>query len=329
MQINFATEQMMDSLAEAAGIDPLEFRYINALRPGQLLANGCGMDSYPIPGMLERLRPKYRAALERAKRDSTDTHKKGVGVCCSLFKASAGANDRSEVRLELNPDGTVTHFNSWEDMGQGADVGTLIHTYEALRPLGLRPERSGSCRTTRRRANSGPSREPLHFVAARPRWTPRKNCSTPCASRTAPTARDEMVAEGIPYSTGLYSRPACHIDRTNGLQQDCVMYARDDGRTTVEIAAGKVKVDRFISDVGGRLAPGRGGRPGGIMHGIGTALSEDYQDIKSMPLLGAGFPFIDSIPDDIEIEFMDSYREGGPWVIRVRRSFQSSPTPRS
>jgi aldehyde oxidoreductase len=341
VQINFATEQMMDSLAEAAGIDPLEFRYINALRPGQLLANGCGMDSYPIPGMLERLRPKYRAALERAKRDSTDTHKKGVGVCCSLFKASAGANDRSEVRLELNPDGTVTHFNSWEDMGQGADVGTLIHTYEALRPLGLRPEQIRLVQNdTKTCPNSGPAAgSRSHFINGQATLDAAKKLLD-AMRKPDGTYRtyDEMVAEGIPVQyTGLYSSAGMPgistVDPNTGYGRDCVMYAYAVmmAEVTVEIAAGKVKVDRFtcISDVGrvGSRQAVEGQAYSGIMHGIGTALSEDYQDLKKhATLIGAGFPFIDSIPDDIEIEFMDSYREGGPHGSSgCAESFQSGP----
>ena len=118
----------MDEMALALDMDPLEFRYLNALRPADKLGNGNEMDSYPIPAMLDRLRPKYQEALARAKQDTTDTHKRGVGICCSLFKAGAGANDRSEIRLELNPDGTVTQFNSWEAMGTGRRRGRA-HPY--------------------------------------------------------------------------------------------------------------------------------------------------------------------------------------------------------
>ena len=46
----------------------------------------------------------------------------------------------AEVALGLNADGSVTHYNTWEQMGQGGDIGTLTHTVEALRPLGIKPE---------------------------------------------------------------------------------------------------------------------------------------------------------------------------------------------
>ena len=45
------------------------------------------------------------------------------------------------MALELNPDGTVTHYNTWQDVGQGGDIGTLTHTLRALAPLKLTPDK--------------------------------------------------------------------------------------------------------------------------------------------------------------------------------------------
>ena len=53
------------------------------------------------------------------------------------FIITIGMFDSAEVALELNPDGSVTHYNTWEDMGQGGDIGTLTHTVKALAPLGI------------------------------------------------------------------------------------------------------------------------------------------------------------------------------------------------
>jgi aldehyde oxidoreductase len=341
VQIAFATEQTMDELAERSGMDPLEFRYLNALRPGETLSNGSGMDSYPIPEMLARLRPKYLEAKSRAKLGSTETHKRGVGVSCSLFKAGAGVNDKSEIHLELNPDGTVTQFNSWEDMGQGADVGTLVHTYEALRPLGLRPDQIRLVQNdTKICPNSGPAAgSRSHFING--------NATLEAAKKLMDAMRKpdgtyrtygEMAAERIPVKySGIYSSTGMAgmslPDPNTGLGRDCVLYAYAVmmAEVTVELRTGKVKVDRFtcIADVGqiGSLQAVEGQAYSGIMHGIGTALSEDYDDInKHATILGAGFPYIESIPDDIELEFMDSCRDAGPHGSSgCAESFQSGP----
>ena len=108
-------------------------------------------------------------------------------------------------------------------------------------------------------------------------------------------------------------------------------YAVMMAEVTVEITTGKITVDRFrcISDIGqvGSRQAVEGQAYSGIMHGIGTALSENYQDLKKHAnILGAGFPYIKSIPDNIEVEFMDSYREAGPHGSSgCAESFQSGP----
>jgi aldehyde oxidoreductase len=63
--------------------------------------------------------------------------KRGVGVSIGVYGCGLDGPDASEVRVELNPDGTVTVYASWEDHGQGADMGTLGTAHEGLRPLGL------------------------------------------------------------------------------------------------------------------------------------------------------------------------------------------------
>jgi aldehyde oxidoreductase len=54
---------------------------------------------------------------------------------------------------------------------------------------------------------------------------------------------------------------------------------------------------------------------GCIAQRIGLALSEDFEDIKKhSTMIGAGFPYIKSIPDDMEIEYFENnLREHGPF----------------
>ena len=64
-QVAIAHEALMDELAEQLGMDPLEFRYKNALRvgdrtaTGQLLQASAGLDQ-----CLDALRPHWRQALQ-------------------------------------------------------------------------------------------------------------------------------------------------------------------------------------------------------------------------------------------------------------------------
>ena len=89
--------------------------------------------------MFDKLRPLYQAALEKAKAESTPDKKKGVGVSLGIYGCGLDGPDASEVGVELTADGVMLS-SSWEDHGQGADIGALGTCHEALRPLRLSPE---------------------------------------------------------------------------------------------------------------------------------------------------------------------------------------------
>ena len=84
--------------------------------------------------MIDKLRPLYQAALEKAKAESTAEMKKGVGVSVGIYGCGLDGPDGSEVGVELTQDG-VAVYTSWEDHGQGADMGALGTATKALRPL--------------------------------------------------------------------------------------------------------------------------------------------------------------------------------------------------
>lgn len=58
----FASEVLMDELAEKVGMDPLEFRYINAYREGDTTPTGCKPDVICIPQLIDKIRPAYKEA---------------------------------------------------------------------------------------------------------------------------------------------------------------------------------------------------------------------------------------------------------------------------
>lgn len=66
-----SSECLMDELAEKVGVDPLELRYRNVYRPGDTTPTGQTPDVYSLPEMIEKLRPLYKAALEKARQEST------------------------------------------------------------------------------------------------------------------------------------------------------------------------------------------------------------------------------------------------------------------
>ena len=134
-----ASEQLVDMLAEKAGIDPFEFRYRNVAQEGDLCTNSVPFREYPMKSMMDVMRPYYEKAKERAKGLNSIDKLRGVGVSWGGYHVGK-CPDHCEVDLELNPDGSITHYSCWEDMGQGADIGALTHAHEALKQLNLHPD---------------------------------------------------------------------------------------------------------------------------------------------------------------------------------------------
>ncbi|HHW43112.1 MAG TPA: molybdopterin-dependent oxidoreductase, partial [Desulfotomaculum sp.] len=136
----FASETLMDVLAEKLGIDPLELRYINVYRPGDTTPTGQEPEVYSLPQLIDAIRPRYRAALEKARKLSTPEKKRGVGVSIGIYGCGLDGVDGAEVWAELLPDGRVQVSTNWQDHGQGADMGLLATSHEVLRKMGIRPE---------------------------------------------------------------------------------------------------------------------------------------------------------------------------------------------
>jgi aldehyde oxidoreductase len=322
------SEQLMDMLAEKVGMDPLEFRYINVLRPGDTGASGQIYDVYPMVGIIDKIRPIYKELQERAKRESTPEKRRGVGVSVGHYNVTSNAADHSEVALELNPDGSVTSFNCWEDQGQGADVGTLVHTHESLRPLGLRLDQIKLVQNdTGLAPNTGPAAgSRSHYMAG--------NAIKDAAEKLMNAMRKpdgswrthaEMVKEGIPtkylgvHDTSGYTQ---FLDPNTGLGNPTAEYTYGIFVSEVEVdmKTGKARVLAMhcVSDVGviGNYLAVDGQAYGGMQHCIGFALSEDYSDVKKHTnLIPMGFPFIESVPDgdDFTVQYIETPRPTGPY----------------
>ena len=120
-QSEFASEVLMDMLAEKMGMDPFDLRYKNALRPGGTLPYGAPPEVFVYPDLLDMIKPKYLEAKKKAAAKSDSRYKYGVGISLGMYNCGGSGVDASEAAAELNPDGGVTIYNTWEDHGQGAD----------------------------------------------------------------------------------------------------------------------------------------------------------------------------------------------------------------
>lgn len=327
-QTQHASEQLMDMLAEKIGMDPLEFRYLNVFTEGDEHYNGHKFTVYPMREILDRMRPKYQAALERAKTASTDTVKRGVGICCGAFNVTSDANDYCSITLELNKENGITVYTTWQDQGQGADIGTLVNCHEAFRELGIRPDQirlvMNDTALPSVHGASGGSRS--HFMDGRAMVDGAKKLMD-AMRKPDGTYRThaEMVAEGIEtkyQGVSMTHGITTPLDPNTG-QGDPTpeyMWASYLSEVDVDITTGKVQVVSMhcVADVGviGNYLAVDGQAYGGMSHTIGFALSEDYSDVeKHKNLIGAGFPYIESVPDgdNFTVEYVETRRPHNPF----------------
>jgi len=112
-QSAFAQEVNIDLLAEMAGMDPWEFRYKNAIRPGESLPNGqiAGEET----AMIE--------CLEAVKDAYYSNSRTGLAVCMKNSGIGVGLPDIGRMRLAVI-DGIVHTRTSAACIGQG--IGTVV-----------------------------------------------------------------------------------------------------------------------------------------------------------------------------------------------------------
>jgi len=145
-QTYWGCETAMDMLAEKCGIDPFDFREMNLLHwkpfttdPLGCFPSGYAPEVFPLPDMMKKARPIYEEMKKEAAEKSTDKIKFGVGVSIGIYNSNDDGADEAASNIELTKDGVMV-YNTWEDHGQGADMGCLGTVHEALKPLNLHPD---------------------------------------------------------------------------------------------------------------------------------------------------------------------------------------------
>jgi aldehyde oxidoreductase len=319
-----ASEILMDELAEKMGIDPFELRYRNLYREGDTTPTGCKPDVYCLVPMFDTLRPVYEAAKKRCRELSTPEKKRGVGLAVGIYGCGLDGPDGAEAAVELTATG-VTALDTWQDHGQGADIGTLTIVHETLRPLGLKPEQiSLYMNDTANCPNSGPSGGSRSNVIIGNALKVSCEMLLNAMRKADGTYRtyQEMREENIPLRyNGKWAASACTAcDSTTGQGEPfpVYMYELFMPEVEVEVKTGKVSVVKFttVVDVGTIVNKSAvdGQVYGGLAQGIGLALSEDFEDLKKhTSLMSCGLPYIKDVPDNIEIIYQETPRPLGPY----------------
>jgi CO/xanthine dehydrogenase Mo-binding subunit len=140
VQTCFAAEAQMDKLAAELGIDPVELRLLNALKPGDTLPTGQVISgSLPIADVIRRTAALQMPEPEPLPRDpirlpggaGNTTRgqgvRRGVGFAVGFKNIcySEGFDDSCAARVELHPDGSALVHCAAAEVGQGV-TGVIL-----------------------------------------------------------------------------------------------------------------------------------------------------------------------------------------------------------
>ena len=326
------SEIAIDVLAAHMGMDPFDIRELNCYKESEhsTIPTGYAPDVYCLEEMYKQARPLYEAGKKRVaeKNAASDgRYKYGIGVASGVYGCGLDGVDSSQAYAELNPDGTVTMCASWEDHGQGADMGVLVSAHETLRQAGIKPEQIRLVMNdTKITPNSGPAGGSRSQVMSGNACRLAAENLVAAMKKEDGTYRtyDEMKAEGIETKVlGQWVTDYCAehpVDQatSQGDPFATYMYTLFLPEVCVDTQTGKVKVEKFtcVADVGtimNKLLVD-GNFYGGLAQGIGLALTEDFEDLtKHTSLKNCGIPYPKDIPDDIELHYTQTYRPNGPY----------------
>lgn len=122
-QANFAVESQMDIIADALGLDPLEFRLRNIVGEGDEGPTGQVLNAV---GLEECLR---KAAAAIGWSDRRPGKWRGKGLACGWWTTTGGS---SGVYVKINPDGTVALNTGAAEIGTAALTGAAQVLAEEL-----------------------------------------------------------------------------------------------------------------------------------------------------------------------------------------------------
>lgn len=345
-QAAIAQECLFDELADALGVDALEFRIANALQNGtrtvcgQVFEQGVG-----IKECLEALRPAWaqeRAACARFNAEHS-TLKRGVGVGAGWYGCgNTSLPNPSTIKSGVTADGRIVLHQGAVDIGQGAN--TVIAQIFA-QALGLPLDRislvgpdtdvtpdAGKTSASRQTYVSGNAAR-LSGEALRAAILTRLNAGDDAslaidagwviASDGSDQQRLQLTdlpqdADGYVFGASeTYDPPTEPLDeKGQGAPYAQFGYAAHLAVVEVDTELGTTRAVRFVAahDVGKAINPllVEGQVHGGIAQGLGMALMEAYIPGRTENLHDYLIPTIGDIPE-IETHIIEAPDAHGPY----------------
>ena len=302
-QAQFATEGLLDRLAERVGISGWEMRSRNVVEPGDVWGPGQIMDDGSLGARqcLDFIKDAYEAARAAGKAV-------GLGMGIKNSGLGNGFEEISGAVVRFEEDGTVEVRHSWTEMGQG------IHTVArqvAVEELGIEPERVRVVVDTTRELGAGQT------TGSRGTLMGAGGIKAACH-----VALENECRPGIDYY-GEY-----RVDWTNSLEEGLdnpIIHSTFGYAAQLVIAdpaSGDIEKVVAVHDVGRVVNPilCEGQVQGAVHMGLGYALSEEFPtDEAGMPtnmtLRSLGILRPKDIPE-IEVHLVEAPQPGAPYGIK-------------
>jgi len=346
-QTAVATETLLDELAEKLGIDPLELRLRNALRPGHATATGQVLAaSVGLVSCLDALKPRWQSARAEAARFNRGKGelRHGVGLAAMWYGiGNTSMSNPSTMRVGLDRDGALTLYSGAVDIGQGANTILMQICADALgAPLARLRLITGDTDRTADAGKSSASRQTFISGAAvkraaedlRRQILARTGLGEPAEIRFG--GNPVTVRQGgdlrwvdlaaLPASnetgdvltgSGTFDPPTTPLDEDGqGVPYATYAFAAQIAEVAVDLGLGTVKVTRVTAahDVGRAINPTQveGQIQGGVAQGLGLALMEEYIPGRTENLHDYLIPTIGDVPE-IECLLIEAPDPLGPY----------------
>lgn len=264
-QTCFATETLLNMMADKVGITPWEIRWRNAIRPNGVLPNGQIVDdSTGLVETLEAIKPDYDAAMAAGL---------PVGIACAMKNAGIGVGvpDWGRVKLIVEDDKKLHIYTGASCIGQG--LGTvlvqMIVTNTDLKREDIVYERSNTWIAPDSGTTSG-SRQTLVTGEACLRA-----CKKLMEAKTEEVTLDDLKGREF-YGDYLAKTDPLGANVPN--PKSHVAYGYATQMCILEPETGKIKKMVAAHDVGKAVNPlsCEGQIEGGVVMSMGFALRERY-----------------------------------------------------
>ncbi|MEE2655567.1 MAG: molybdopterin cofactor-binding domain-containing protein [Pseudomonadota bacterium] len=344
-QAAIAHDALMDMMAEKTAIDPLEIRYLNAIRKGQETATGQILESAGLDQCLEALRDDWKSWRTEAENHNTQSPivRRGVGIGCMWYGCgNTSIPNPSTMHISIKSDGTVTLFSGAQDIGQGTNTTMMQAAADALGiPLNQLNLVAGDTDLTADAGKSSASRQA--YVSG----NAAKLAGEDLRSQILRMAnvgdnatiefengkifvREKGTTHEIDLSSlqlnalgevfrgeGQFDPPTEPLDQNGqGTPYGTYGFAAQIADVAVDTQLGTVKVLRIAAahDVGQSLNPQQveGQIHGGVAQGLGLALMEEFIPGKTENLHDYLIPTFGDIPN-IKTFIIEDPEPTGPW----------------